>query len=85
MNAQLWAALVRGSLIGVFAGASTALATWATTDSLKPIIIAAGTAFFGTILARLGEGGYDGRRAAKGDVRSSDVTATPTAQPVGAH
>jgi hypothetical protein len=52
---------------------------WATSD-FKTILVAGGTAFLAPLIVRAaGEGSFDTNRASKGDVRSGDVEALPTA------
>jgi hypothetical protein len=76
MGEQYKSALIRALIIAVLSGVATALTTWATTDELKPIIIAGGTAFLTPLIARFGgEGTYDTRRQRLGDVRPGDVGA----------
>ncbi len=65
-NTPYYAAFLRALVVGVLAGVSTFLATWATTDDAKTIGIAAATAFLAPFLARFGgEGTYDTNRDAK--------------------
>jgi hypothetical protein len=71
-------ALLRGFLIALCTGLLTLLTTWGslTNWDSKTVLIAAGTAFLTTFLARgLGEGAYDQKRDNDGDVRASDVHA----------
>ena len=80
MSAQYKSALIRGLILGALTGASTALATWATSGDLKTILIAAGTAFLAPLIVRAGgEGYFDTGRASRGDVRAGDVQALPAA------
>lgn len=77
MSSPLAAATLRGLIIGVLTGASTTLTTWSQTSDSKTLIIAGGTAFIATFLARSGlEGGYDQNRQAHNNVHESDVHAT---------
>ena len=82
MSAQYRVALMRGVILGLLTGASTALSTWATSGSLKTILIAGGTAFLAPLIVRAaGEGTFDSNRASRGDVRTGDVQALPVAPP----
>jgi len=63
VSEQYEAAIARALVIAVPTGILTALTTWATTDDLKTILIAGGTAATTTFLARVGlEGSFDTRR-----------------------
>jgi hypothetical protein len=88
MSAQYKSALLRGVILGLLTGASTALTTFATTSDFKTILVAGGTAFLAPLIVRAaGEGSFDNNRASKGDVRSGDVqalTAAPTPVTAGA-
>jgi hypothetical protein len=65
-NTPYYAAFLRALVVGVLAGVSTFLATWATTDDAKTLGIAAATAFLAPFLTRFGgEGTYDTNRDAK--------------------
>lgn len=60
MNNPLVVAIIRALYIACGTGAAVALATWATTDDPKTIIIATGTAFLGILGFRGGgEGIFD--------------------------
>jgi len=64
MSDQFKVAFVRALIIAFVTSLSTGLTTWATTDELKTILIAAGAAFSATFLSRfVGEGAYDTQRA----------------------
>jgi hypothetical protein len=79
------AAIVRGLVIAIPTAILTLLTTWSTTSETKTLVIAAGTSFIGTFLARSGiEGLYDTNRNKTGDVHAGDVgaTAAPAGQPV---
>ena len=74
LTPQFRVALIRGSYNAVGSGLFVALMTWATTDSLKTIAIAAGTAALGVLGFRGGlEGAIDSSRAAQGRVSAADV------------
>ena len=74
MSSPFGAALIRGFVIAVLTGAATTLTTWSQTSDTKTLIIAGGTAFITTFLARSGlEGGYDQNRQAHNEVHPSDV------------
>jgi hypothetical protein len=80
-------ALLRGFLIALVTGLLTLLTTWGSLDKWdsKTIIIAAGTAFLTTFLARgLGEGALDRNRDNNGEVRPYDVQAPPPSPPAAA-
>ena len=78
LSEQVKAAMVRGLIIAVPTGILTFLTTWSSTDEMKTLIIATGTSFIGTFLARSGiEGLYDTNRAKTGDVHPGDVGAGP--------
>jgi hypothetical protein len=78
MSPQYRVALIRGVILGLLTGASTALSTWATSGNLKTILIAGGTAFLAPLIVRAaGEGTFDNGRASRGDVRPEDVKALP--------
>jgi hypothetical protein len=78
MSSPLAAAMLRGLIIGVLTGASTVLTTWSQTSDAKTLIIAGGTAFIATFLARSGlEGTYDQNRQAHNEVHESDVHPQP--------
>jgi hypothetical protein len=77
LSEQVKAAAVRGLIIAVPTALLTFLTTWSTTGDAKTLVIATGTSFIGTFLARSGlEGLYDQNRAKNGDVHSSDVGAS---------
>lgn len=79
MSDQFKSALIRAVILAICAGASTALTTWANTDSAKTIAIAGGTAFIAAFVARFGgEGFYDTRRDQAGEVHAGDVAPKPT-------
>jgi len=60
MNNVWMVAAIRAVLTALVVGAGSALVTWAQTDDLKQIIIAAATPALGIIAARLGvEGSID--------------------------
>lgn len=74
MTPQLRAAFGRALYQAVILGLTTALTVWATTDEVKTIIIAAGTAFLGPLALRgVVEGAIDSQRAAAGDIKPADV------------
>jgi hypothetical protein len=80
LSAQLKAAILRGLVIAVPTAALTTLTTWSQTGDAKTLLIAGGTSFLGTFLARSGlEGGYDTKRQQEGDVHPADVGAAATA------
>jgi hypothetical protein len=83
MSPQFRAAFFRGLYVAVPSALLTALTTWQTTNNMKAIIIAAGTAFLAPFVVRAGaEGWYDSNRASKGDVKAGDVQPLPvTPQP----
>lgn len=62
MNNPLVVALIRAAYGALGTGAAVALATWATTNDPKTIIIATGTAVLGILGFRgVGEGVFDQR------------------------
>ena len=72
-------AALRGLYQAIGQAALVALTTWAVTDDVKVIVIAAGTAALLALGFRAGfEGGFDANRAANNDIRDSDV---PVAAP----
>lgn len=71
-------ALLRSIIGGVVIGFTAAISVYATTDELKPVVIAFASAFLGSAAVRgLAEGKYDENRQKNGDVKAADV------QPVG--
>ncbi len=82
LSEQMKAAIGRGLIIAVPTAILTFLTTWSTTGDAKTLVIATGTSFLGTFLARSGlEGLYDTRRHRAGDVHAGDVGAGATAVP----
>jgi hypothetical protein len=77
LSEQVKAAMTRGLIIAVPTAILTFLTTWSTTSEMKTLVIATGTSFIGTFLARSGlEGLYDQNRAKTGDVHAGDVGAS---------
>lgn len=75
MSEQYKAALLRGLVVAIPTSLLTFLSTWTTTDHPKTLVIAAATAFLAPFTARFGgEGHYDSRRAAEGNVKVGDVS-----------
>ena len=66
---QSKAALQRALFGGVIAAAAAAI-TWLAADPRYAVYAGIGGAFLSRFLA---EGGYDSKRAAEGDIKSSDV------------
>ena len=68
MSAQFKIALARAGASAAFNGASVFLATWAVTNDLKVIVIAAATTIIGTLGTRFAaEGWIDTKAANKTD------------------
>lgn len=64
MNTPYAVAAVRSILTAIFTGATTFLATWATTDDPKTLIITTGTVVIGVLVSRFGvEGTIDTKKS----------------------
>jgi len=68
-TAQFKVAVVRGLFVGAITGALTTLSTWSQTSDTKTLIIAGGTSFLSTFLARSGLEGTIDSRGAGGDAQ----------------
>jgi hypothetical protein len=74
MGSVLQSAIIRGLYLAIGTGLSTALLVWATTDELKPILIAGITSGLAVLGFRGGaEGFYDRNRAIEGNMNAGDV------------
>ena len=69
MSAEFRTALVRALLTAVLVGVSGFLATWATTDEPKTLVIAALTPAIAVLMARFG---IEGARDTQARVRAED-------------
>lgn len=69
-------AILRAVIVGLVAGATSALGVYATTDDFKPVFIAFAGGFLGSAAMRgLVEGSIDSGRQKAGEVTSADVQA----------
>lgn len=67
-------ALFRALIVGLVAGATSALGVYAASDDWKPVIVAFASAFLGSAAVRgLAEGAIDSGRQKAGNVEPSDV------------
>lgn len=74
IGSTLGTAILRGLYLAIGTGTLTGLLVWATTDDLKPVLVAAGVSALTALGFRGGgEGMYDASRQKAGDVKASDV------------
>lgn len=66
-------AILRGAYTALGTGGMTFLVTYAAVDDLRGAIVAGGIAALGALGFRAGEGRYDAKRQAAGDVKPGDV------------